>query len=252
MNNADTDTTMWWYDFYATPRRYNDDGSKNKEYTNYLECSNIPDDVATSVEYDIDGNSILSCKSSPCLFNIAEDACEYNDLSGDSRYEAVYQYMYLMMKANFDNQQASLKLEVPNMDNRCDPSLRGGFWSPWIRDYDHNDGTEDFEDILTKYAEQNGITEDLRMNKDYIAAQGFKVQWLEQQQKDREVEHGRTQANMDQTMIWIMIAVITALLIGLFISNKICKMQSIAKRIQKYPVDHIRIQYEDEYSPLVK
>merc|ERR1719229_474700 len=248
---SDADGSMWWYDFYATSSRYNEDGSLNEDYSNYLDCTNIPDGVATSVQYDVDGNAVLSCKDSPCLFNIAEDACEYNDLSDDAQYEALYQYMYLMMQAAFDNQQTSLKLEITQMDTKCDPKMHGGSWQPWMRDYNHDDATEDFEDILTKYAEQNAITEDLRGNTHYVAAQGFKVQWEEQQEREQEMQHGRTHSKMDSTMIWIMIGVITLLLIGLFISNKICKMRHIAKRIQQYPVD-VRIQYEDEYTPLVK
>ena len=198
------------------------------------------------------GDATLSCRESACLFNLASDPCEYTDLSGDSQYEAVYQYMYHMMQAWFNQQQTALYLEFTSADTKCDPSFHGGYWQPWLRDYSHDDELEDFEDVLSKYAMQNGLTEDIHSDSYYAAAQGFKVQWQEQQQRERQVEHGKgKKSNMDETMMWVMIGIITLLLMAVFISNKICKTGHIAKRWRQSSVD-VRAQFdEDEYSPLV-
>jgi len=237
---------MWWYDVYAVSKRFNDDGSVNEDYSNFLECPNIPDGVQTEPEYDDDGNLVIACNDSPCLFNIAEDGCEYNDLSGDSEYEALFQYMSLMMQCWFNNQQTALKLQYTTDDEKADPTLRGGFWQPWVRDYDHDDELEDFEDVLSKYAAQSGILEDIRSDPHFVAAQSFKRQWQSQLRLREEAP-----ARKGTALVWIMVAIINVLLIAVFLSQKLCRGRYSAKHLRK-SVAAVRSQIdEDEYSPLV-
>ena len=65
-----------------------------------------------------------------CLFNIAQDPCEYHDLSQEN--EQTYNMMYQKLLEFNKTMVTPLNLIYFPDPNGADPQKHGGFWGPWI------------------------------------------------------------------------------------------------------------------------
>lgn len=72
-------------------------------------------------------NSTLNCDDSPCIFNLAEDACEQNNIA------PYYPLLRLFMEVVLSYYKAGAYPEdIPILDIAGDPDRFNGTWDIWV------------------------------------------------------------------------------------------------------------------------
>ena len=105
----------------------------------------------------------------PCLFDLDADPCEYADLR-ESEPEIYEKMLDLLMEYNATQKMPTLYSTHPSDDIGANPSLFGGFWSPWKEtDLSFNQiETVEWKEMVLDVVEQSrgirGIMENVSMN----------------------------------------------------------------------------------------
>ena len=106
-----------WDGWYAPPQVTEDEDYFHSQ--SVVDCGIKPANVSKN------------CFKAPnfCLFNIAQDPCEYNDLS--EKFPDILQQMVVRMKY-YENGMVPAKRNETN-DPQANPKLYNGVWQPWVK-----------------------------------------------------------------------------------------------------------------------
>ena len=94
-----------------------------------VDCStggNKPSVNLTDLTWDCGYNN------EPCLFNITQDPCEYNDLHNDAAYSSILDDMITELTNYYDIQETPLQFVCNSNESGADPENHGGFWRSFI------------------------------------------------------------------------------------------------------------------------